>query len=442
MMTRRDLLQTVGLGFGGCGLASAAATTHFPAKAKHIIFIFLNGGPSQVDTFDPKPLLQKHHGKPMPAGSNLKTERKTGNLLGSPFQFKRCGKSGIEISEIFPRLGANIDQFAVIRSMYTDRPNHEPSLLIMNCGVPLPGKPSMGSWLSYGLGSMNKNLPGFVVLCPGVPVIGSQLWTSAFLPAVHQGVHLDTKEKDVRKLVPYITPRRGAEEQRRQMDLLASLNKLQAESKFESGVESMEVAFRMQKEAPEVFDITKEPEKVRERYGDTAVGRGCLMARRMVEKGVRMVQIYHGNGQPWDNHDDIQIHRTLAREADPAIGSLIEDLRDRDMLKETIVLVGGEFGRTPSVEVSGLVSHQNGRDHNNHGYSMLVAGGGFKSGITYGATDDFGFKAVDKPVDAHDLQATMLHQMGIDHTRLTYRYGGRDFRLTDVGGSVIRDLLA
>jgi len=315
-------------------------------------------------------------------------------------------------------------------------------LLIMNCGVPLPGKPSMGSWLSYGLGSMNKNLPGFVVLCPGVPVIGSQLWSSAFLPAVHQGVHLETKEKDVRKLVPYITPRRGAEEQRRQMDLLASLNKLQAESKFESGVESMEVAFRMQKEAPEVFDITKEPEKVRERYGDTAVGRGCLMARRMVEKGVRMVQIYHGNGQPWDNHDDIQIHRTLAREADPAIGSLIEDLRERDMLKETIVLVGGEFGRTPSVEVSGLVSHQNGRDHNNHGYSMLVAGGGFKGGITYGATDDFGFKAIDKRVYAHDLQATMLHQMGIDHTKLTYRYGGRDFRLTDVGGSVIHDLIA
>lgn len=378
----------------------------------------------------------------MPAGPNLKTERKTGNLLGSPFQFNKCGKSGIEVSEIFPRIGQNIDEFTVIRSMHTDRPNHEPSLLIMNCGVPLPGKPSMGSWLSYGLGSLNKNLPSFVVLCPGVPVIGSQLWTSAFLPAVHQGVHLETKEKDVRKLVPYITPRRGAEEQRRQMDLLASLNKLQSESKFDSGVESMEVAFRMQKEAPEVFDITKEPEKVRERYGDTAVGRGCLMARRMVEKGVRMVQIYHGNGQPWDNHDDIQIHRTLAREADPAIGSLIEDLRDRDMLKETIVLVGGEFGRTPSVEVSGLVSHQNGRDHNNHGYSMLVAGGGFKGGITYGATDDFGFKAIDKRVYAHDLQATMLKQMGIDHTKLTYRYGGRDFRLTDVGGNLIPDLIA
>jgi hypothetical protein len=378
----------------------------------------------------------------MPAGPNLKTERKTGNLLGSPFQFNKCGKSGIEVSEIFPRIGQNIDEFTVIRSMHTDRPNHEPSLLIMNCGVPLPGKPSMGSWLSYGLGSLNKNLPSFVVLCPGVPVIGSQLWTSAFLPAVHQGVHLETKEKDVRKLVPYITPRRGAEEQRRQMDLLASLNKLQSESKFDSGVESMEVAFRMQKEAPEVFDITKEPEKVRERYGDTAVGRGCLMARRMVEKGVRMVQIYHGNGQPWDNHDDIQIHRTLAREADPAIASLIEDLRDRDMLKETIVLVGGEFGRTPSVEVSGLVSHQNGRDHNNHGYSMLVAGGGFKGGITYGATDDFGFKAIDKRVYAHDLQATMLKQMGIDHTKLTYRYGGRDFRLTDVGGNLIPDLIA
>ena len=289
MMTRREMLQTVGMGFGGCGLASAAAGTHFPAKAKHIIFIFLNGGPSQVDTFDPKPLLQKHHGQPMPAGPNLKTERKTGNLLGSPFQFKRCGKSGIEVSEIFPRLGQNIDEFAVIRSMHTDRPNHEPSLLIMNCGVPLPGKPSMGSWLSYGLGSLNKNLPSFVVLCPGVPVIGSQLWTSAFLPAVHQGVHLETKEKDVRKLVPYITPRRGAEEQRRQMDLLASLNKMQAGSAFDSGVESMEVAFRMQKEAPDVFDITREPEAVRERYGDTAVGRGCLMARRMVEKGVRML---------------------------------------------------------------------------------------------------------------------------------------------------------
>lgn len=443
MLSRRELLQTVGFGFGGCGLASAAAATHFPAKAKHIIFVFLNGGMSQVDTFDPKPLLQKHHGKPMPAGPNLRTERKTGNLLGSPFQFNKCGKSGIEVSEIFPRIGQNIDEFAVIRSMYTDRPNHEPSLLIMNSGVPLPGRPSMGSWLSYGLGSMNKNLPSFVVLCPGVPVIGSQLWSSAFLPAVHQGVHIENKEKDVSKLIPYIAPKRSAEEQRKQMELLASLNKMQAvDGKFESGVESMEIAFRMQMEAPEVFDVMKEPLKTRERYGDTPVGRGCLMARRLVEKGVRMVQIYHGNGQPWDNHDDIQIHRTLAREADPAVGSLIEDLRDRDMLKDTIVLVGGEFGRTPSVEVSGLVSHQNGRDHNNHGYSMIVAGGGFKGGTTYGATDDFGFKAVDNRVYAHDLQATMLKQMGIDHTRLTYRYGGRDFRLTDVGGAVVDGLIA
>jgi len=443
MLSRRELLQTVGFGFGGCGLASAAAATHFPVKAKHIIFVFLNGGMSQVDTFDPKPLLQKHHGKPMPAGPNLRTERKTGNLLGSPFQFNKCGKSGIEVSEIFPRIGQNIDEFAVIRSMYTDRPNHEPSLLIMNSGVPLPGRPSMGSWLSYGLGSLNKNLPSFVVLCPGVPVIGSQLWSSAFLPAVHQGVHIENKEKDVSKLIPYIAPKRSAEEQRKQMELLASLNKMQAvDGKFESGVESMEIAFRMQMEAPEVFDVMKEPLKTRERYGDTPVGRGCLMARRLVEKGVRMVQIYHGNGQPWDNHDDIQIHRTLAREADPAVGSLIEDLRDRDMLKETIVLVGGEFGRTPSVEVSGLVSHQNGRDHNNHGYSMIVAGGGFKGGTTYGSTDDFGFKSVENRVYAHDLQATMLKQMGIDHTRLTYRYGGRDFRLTDVGGAVVDDLIA
>ncbi len=440
-MTRRELLSTLSIGFGGCGLAATVPQPHFAPKAKRVIFVFLNGGPSQVDTFDPKPLLQKYHGKPMPSGANLKTERKTGALLGSPFQFKRYGRSDTEISEIFPKLGAHIDDFCVIRSMHTERPNHEPSLLIMNCGVPLPGRPSMGSWLSYGLGSMNNNLPSFVVLCPGVPVIGAQLWTSAFLPAVHQGVHIETKEKDVRKLIPFITPQRGPVEQRRQMDLLGKLNQIH-DPRFETGVASMEVAYRMQSEAPEVFDITKEPEAVRARYGDTAIGRGCLTALRLAEKGVRMVQIYHGNGQPWDNHDDITIHRKLANEADPAIGSLMEDLKARDMLKDTIVLVGGEFGRTPSMEVSGLVNVQNGRDHNNHGYSMIVAGGGFKGGTVYGATDDFGFKAVDKPVHPHDLQATMLHQLGLDHTKLTYRYGGRDFRLTDVEGVVIKDLVS
>jgi hypothetical protein len=433
-LTRRDLLQTISLGFAGTGLATAQA----PAlgKAKHLIFVFLNGGPSQVDTFDPKPLLQKHHGKPIPNGANLKTERKTGNLLGSPFTFKKYGQSGIEVSELFPKLGSHIDHFAVIRSMHTDRPNHEPSLLIMNCGVPLPGRPSMGSWLSYGLGSLNKNLPSFVVLCPGVPVIGSQLWTSAFLPAVHQGVHIETKEKDVSKLIPFITPARPAADQQRQMELLAKLNK------EENSIHSMEIAFRMQAEAPGVFDIAQESPKTLERYGDSPVGRGCLTARRLVEKGVRMVQIYHGNSQPWDNHDDIQGHRPLAKDADAGISALIEDLKERDMLKETIVLVGGEFGRTPSVEVSGLVTHQNGRDHNNHGYSMLIAGGGIKGGQTYGATDDFGFKAVENPVYPHDVQATILHLMGIDHTKLTHRHAGRDFRLTDVGGELLKPLIA
>ena len=443
LKTRREMLQTMSAGFGAVGMADmlSGATTHFPPKAKHFIFLFLNGGPSQVDTFDPKPMLRKMHGKPSPSG-NLKTERKTGTLLGSPFKFQKYGKSGIEVSEIFAKTGAWIDEFAVIRSMHVERPNHEPSLFTWNCGVPLPGRPSFGSWLSYGLGSMNKNLPGFVVMCPGIPTVGPQLWTSAFLPAAHQGVHIKNDEK-TDQLIPYIAPQRTAEAQRRQIDLLAKLNHMRPDDpEVNNSIESMEVAYRMQSEAPQVFDLAKETEATRAKYGNTNFGRGCLMARRMIEKGVRTVQIYFGNFQPWDNHDDIMRHKVLAAEADPAIAALIEDLKQRGLLDETVVLVGGEFGRTPSVEVSGLVSVQNGRDHNNHGFSMLVAGGGFKGGTVYGATDEFGFQAVEKPVHPHDLQATILNQMGIDHTKLTYRYSGRDFRLTDVEGTVIRDILA
>lgn len=447
-VTRRDVLRTIGAGFGMLGFAGAAPARgpHFPAKAKHVIFLFLNGGPSQVDTFDPKPALLKYHGQPIPSG-NLKTERKTGSLLASPFQFKKYGQSGIEVSEIFPKLGACIDDVCVIRSMYTDRPNHEPSLFLMNCGDKFSGRPSMGSWITYGLGTENQNLPGFVVLCPGVPIVGHQLWSSTFLPPVYQGAYVPNNETDPEKLIPFIRNRQLApERQRRQLDLVEQLDRLQLkrtgpDPQIESSIESMEIAYRMQTEAPDAFDTRKEPEAIRKAYGDGDFARGCLMARRLVERGVRMVQIYFGNGQPWDNHDDIQIHRKLARQADQPIAALLSDLKQRGLLNETLVVISGEFGRTPAVEVSGLIPVQNGRDHNSHGFSALIAGGGVRGGHVHGATDEFGFKAVEKPVHIHDLHATLLHQLGLDHTRLTYRYSGRDFRLTDVAGEVIQEII-
>src|SRR3954451_10114689 len=461
MITRRDLLSTIGGGFGLVGLQSvlgspaviapsdplAPKPPHFAPKAKRVVYLFLNGGPSQVDTFDPKPMLDKYAGQPMPTG-NLKTERKTGNLLKSPFKFNRCGKSGIEVSEIFPRIGAMIDDICVIRSMYTERPNHEPSLLMLNTGDKLVGRPSMGSWLTYGLGTENHNLPGYIVLCPGFPVIGPQLWTSSFLPAVYQGTYISLEEKDPQKLIGNIrNEHETPAAQRKELDLLGKLNQmhLQREGKdpqLEAAIQSAEIAYRMQSEAPEAFDITREPEKVRERYGNHDFGRGCLMARRLIERGVRMVQVYFGNFQPWDNHDDIELHRPLANQADGPIAALLQDLKASGLLDETVWLIGGEFGRTPAVEIGGLVKVQNGRDHNNHGFSYLVAGGGFKGGITYGATDDFGFKSVEKPVHVHDLHATVLHQLGLDHTKLTYFYSGRNYRLTDVAGEVVKDIIS
>jgi hypothetical protein len=448
----------MGAGFGMVGLQTVAGAelkanplapkaAHFPARAKRVVYLFLNGGPSQVDTFDPKPMLDKYHGQPVPTG-NLRTERKTGNLLRSPFRFQRCGQSGIEVSEIFPKIGSLIDDICVIRSMYTERPNHEPSLMMLNTGDRLPGRPSMGSWLTYGLGSENQNLPGYIVLCAGLPVIGHQLWGSAFLPGVHQGTYISLEEKDSKKLIGNIRNEKLSDaDQRRELDLLDRLNRVHmsrtgADQQLEASIQSAEIAFRMQKEAPDAFDITREPAAIRERYGNHDFGRGCLMARRLLERGVRMVQVYFGNFQPWDNHDDIELHRPLAAQADGPIAALIQDLKASGMLDDTVVLIGGEFGRTPAVEIGGLIRFQNGRDHNNHGFTYLVAGGGFRGGMVYGATDDFGFKAVDKRVHIHDLHATVLHQLGLDHTRLTYFYSGRNFRLTDVAGTVIRDIVS
>jgi uncharacterized protein (DUF1501 family) len=279
-------------------------------------------------------------------------------------------------------------------------------------------------------------------------VVGHQLWSSTFLPAVHQGTYLDSTDPDPSKLIAHIrNASQSPVEQRMELGLLERLNRRHlartgGDPDLEAAIHSSEIAFRMQAEAPDAFDITKEPERVRARYGEGAFARGCLMARRLAERGVRMVQVYFGNFQPWDNHDDIQLHRPLARLSDGAIAALLDDLKERGMLRDTLVVIGGEFGRTPAVEIGGLIKVQNGRDHNHHGFSYVLAGGGVKGGLAYGATDEFGFRAVENKVHIHDLQATMLHLLGLDHTRLTYRYSGRDFRLTDVAGEVVKGILA
>ena len=426
-------------------MLGASKPTHFPAKAKHVIFLFLNGGPSHIDTFDPKPLLMKYNGKALPTAA-LKTERKTGNVLASPWAAKRYGKNGIEMTELFPKMGELTDDLCIIRSMHTQNPNHTPALFLMNTGSCFSGRPSLGAWLTYGLGTDNENLPGFFVLCPGTPMVGPQLWSSAFLPGTHQGTYVIHNDKDTNKLVPYLKNAKWTrEEQRGQLDLLGKLNRLQAlpdDPQLEANIQSMETAFRMQGEAPDLFDLSKESQKTKDLYGDNDFGRGCLLAARMVEKGVRAVQVYYGNAQPWDAHEDIMAHERHSRITDQATAALIRDLRSRGLLNETLIVLGGEFGRTPVIEVGGEVKLQNGRDHNSYGFSMVLAGGGVRGGMTYGSTDEFGFKAVENPVHVHDLHATILHLMGIDHTKLTFRYSGRDFRLTDVHGNVVKDIMS
>lgn len=448
-LTRRNALARMASGFGSVGLASVLANDgapHFAPKAKRIIYLVLNGGLSQIDSFDPKPLVDKYDGQPMP-GVTPKTESSLGNLMRSPFTFAQYGQSGIPVSDIFPRIGARIDDFCVIRSMHTEVPNHEPSLFMINSGAIQPGRPSMGAWINYGLGTMNRSLPGFVVLCPGIPVVGPPLWESAFLPAVYQGTHIRMEETDPRKLIRFIENKDAdLGRQRQQLDLLAKLNQQHladraGDPQLEASIEAMETAYRMQTEAPDVFDISREPATVRDRYGDSSFGRSCLTALRLAERGVRMVQVYFGNSQPWDNHEDIHVHRRLARQADPAIASLLEDLKLRGLFEDTLLVVGTEFGRTPAVQNSSTIKLHAGRDHNSLGFTILLAGGGIKGGMVYGATDDFGFKAIDKPVHPHDLNATLLHLLGLDHTKLTYFYSGRYFRLTDVHGNVIKDIL-
>ncbi len=414
---------------------------NFEPKAKHNIVLFLRGGPSQLDMFDPKPALLKYQGQ-RPSSVDLRTERVTGGLLPSPFEFKKYGQGGVDVSSLLPNLAATIDDICVIKSMYTYNPTHTPGCSLFHTGNIAATRPSMGSWISYGLGTENKNLPGFVVLNPGASVSG-QLARSGFLPAEHQGTYFDDAFVEPDKMIKYLQNKDlDKDTQRKQLDLIQSLNKEHEKSfgedeYLDGRIQSMETAFRMQFEATDVFDIRREPESVRADYGDTPFAHGCLMARRLVERGVRTVHVYYGPGQPWDDHSKIQKNLTeRCPDMDKASAALIRDLKQRGLLGETLVVWGGEFGRTP-VSESG-----DGRDHNPYGFTMWMAGGGIKGGMAYGETDEFGFKAVDKAVSIHDLHATMLNQLGIDHTKLTYRYAGRDFRLTDVYGNVVRDIIA
>jgi Protein of unknown function (DUF1501) len=505
-LTRREALRRVGNGFGmmafagmlGESIASAGgivapdgslgmAKLDYPQRVKRVIFLFMNGGLSTIDSFDPKPMLDKYDGQPLPGGT-VSTERKTGELMKSPFAYKKYGKCGMDVSELWPHVGEMADDICWIRSVYTEIPNHEPSCLMMNTGANQAGRPSMGAWITYGLGTENKNLPGYVVLCPDVPTtVGPPLWSNGFLPAINQGTFIpnkiqtgrpgepdeepmedmskepekdkDGKEKpkkvviernfDPKKLVSYVNnPKFSLVEQKREMGLLNKLESLHAggsvqDPQVDAVIKSMETAYRMQTEAPDVFDIRKESQATLDLYGPGPVARGALMAVRLAEKGVRMTQVYYSKGDPWDAHGDIFAHKVNAKNSDQAFAAVIKDLKTRGLWNDTLVVCGSEFGRTPVREVGGGGGGvKRGRDHNPFGFTMWLAGGAVKGGTIYGQTDDFGFKAVEKPVHVHDIHATILYLMGIDHTKLTYRYSGRDFRLTDVSGNVLHDIVS
>ncbi len=457
-VSRRAMLTRAGAGFGLLPLTgllqqqtSASQESqplpHFAPKAKRVIFLFMNGAPSHVDTFDPKPKLAEVEGQ-QPEGMSTK-----GNgFMPSPFRFAPQGESGVVMSELFPQLASHADDLCVIRSMHTDTPNHEPGLLLMHSGHQQPTRPCLGSWASYGLGTENENLPAFVALCPGLPVVGPQLWSSAFLPGNHQALSVNTSDMKLSSLVAHLDhPSLSRPEQRRQLDLTQRLNRLHAsqrpgDSNLEAHIRNMELAFQMQTEASEAFDVSREPQRVHDDYGSSTFAQSCLLGRRLLERGVRFVQVYYVDKgkQPWDTHSDNNGgHRRLCADSDRATAALLRDLKARGMLEDTLVIWGGEFGRTPYSQLDKKKETQKaGRDHHATGFSMFMAGGGVRGGMMYGNTDELGMHAIENRVHVHDLHATILHLMGLDHTRLTYRYSGRDFRLTDVHGQVVHDIIA
>jgi hypothetical protein len=458
-MSRRQMLAMAGNGFGLVALSGLLAEAqasvapeasalnplavrlpHHAPRAKRVIFLFMVGGPSHVDLFDPKSRLTADHGKPLPFEKPKLARTTTANLMASPFRFRKCGQAGIEVSELLPHLGSCIDDVCVIRSMVADNVNHPNAQLQMNTGEQIFSRPSLGSWTLYGLGSENQSLPGFVVISPAGR--DTALWGSSFLPAAYQGTRIADLNKPISNLG---NPRLPAGSQRRQLDMVQELNRLhrrerEEDSRLEARIASLELAFRMQAEAPAAFDLHSEPASVQRLYGidkhHTAdFGKQCLLARRLVERGVRFVQVY--SPMDWDHHTGI---RTLLPAAcagmDRPVAGLLKDLKARGLLDETLVIWGGEFGRSP-VNQKG-----DGRDHHPYGFTMWLAGGGVRGGLAHGATDDFGWYSVHNKVHVHDLHATILHLLGLDHERLTYRYSGRDYRLTDVYGKVVTDILA
>jgi hypothetical protein len=460
LLNRRQMLQRMCAGFGLVGFAGmlgpqsllaggATRGPHFAPRAKRVIFLFLNGGPSHVDTFDPKPALKTYAGQ-QPNEKLYKKSKGTG-YMPSPLEFRKCGQSGIEVSESLPNLAQVIDDCCVIRSMRTDVPNHEPALLQMHTGNVQPIRPSMGSWALYGLGTENQNLPGYVVLRPSPKiVVGPALWSNSFLPAEFQATSVVTADMQLDKLLANIkNPKLNEAQQREQLDLLGQLNRLHlerrdADTELDGEIKAMETAFHMQKQAMKTFDISREPESIRQMYGDTTFARSCLLARRLVEDGVRFVTVYYTsdkNNQPWDTHSNHDAgHRKLCIDGDQAAAALISDLKARGMLDDTLVIWSGEFGRTPYAE--NRDKEKAGRDHHHTAFTTLLAGGGVKGGMVYGASDELGMNVAENPVHVHDLHATILHLLGMDHERLTYRYAGRDFRLTDVHGHVVKEIFA
>ena len=470
LQTRRALLKTSAIGFGhlafsalvgaeanaepsqsaGSGDPLAPKPPHFPARARRIVFLFMKGGPSHVDTFDPKPLLERDHGKAPPFELPKITFAKQGNLLKSPWKFQRYGESGLPVSELFPHVGRCADELCVLRSVHGTNPAHGGALLKLHTGTDQFVRPSLGSWVTYGLGTENQNLPAFITICPTLAHGGVNNWGASFLPAYCQGTPIgNASTPAAQAAVKHIRNDRIAPDaQRRQLELIAAMNRDRLagdgfDQALDGRLNSFELAYRMQAVMPEAQDLSRETEATRSLYGNgdpitDDFGRQCLMARRFLERGVRFVQVTHSDSEvQWDQHSDLyQGHAKNAAEVDKPIAGFLQDLKSRGLLRDTLVLWGGEFGRTPTAQGS------NGRDHNPYGFTMWMAGGGVKGGFAYGATDDYGYFAVEDKMHVHDLHATILHLLGLDHQRLTFRYAGRDFRLTDVSGHVAKGILA